>query len=236
MNRWLLCIIILTLAAFAASFYLGALRPDLLPEKVPIHWNAEGKADGFVARDHILPSFLIVPGIMAGFVLLWLLLPWLSPKQFSIDRFRNTYNFLMALVGILFAYIHAITLAASAQLPIDMTKAMLGGMFLFLALIGNLLGKVQRNFFVGIRTPWTLADETVWIRTHRVGSWVLTAGSLIGFVAVMCGVPFWWCMGGLLAIALFPVFYSLILYKRLEKQGKLSGVPVSASVPPGGQA
>src|SRR5262249_55213221 len=113
MNRWLLCNIILTLAAFAASLYLGVLRPDLLPEKVPVHWNAEGKADRLVPRNDILPDFLIGPSIMAAFVLLSLLLPWLSPKQFSIDRFRSTYNFLMGLIGLLLAYLHAITLGAS---------------------------------------------------------------------------------------------------------------------------
>jgi uncharacterized membrane protein len=236
MNRWLLCNILLTVAAFAASFYLGAVRPDLLPEKVPIHWDAAGKADGLVAREHVLSIFLIIPGVMAGVVLLSLVLPWLSPRQFSIDRFRATYNFLMGLVGFLFAYIHGITLVASAQLPIDMTKAMLGGLFLFLALIGNLLGKVQRNFFIGIRTPWTLADETVWIRTHRVGAWVVTVGSLMGLVAVLCGAPFWWAFGGFMVMALFPVVYSLVLYKRLEKQGKLSSVAVSSSMSPEGPA
>jgi uncharacterized membrane protein len=222
MNRWLLYDIALTLAALGVSLYLVFVRPDLLPDKVPIHWGIEGKADDFVGRDHIAPYFLIIPGVMAGFVLLSLALPWLSPQQFSIDRFRSTYNFLMALLLTLFGYIHGIILAASMELGIDMTKALLGGMFLFFALLGNMLGKVQRNFFVGIRTPWTLADETVWIRTHRIAAWIWTVGSLLGFAAVMAGLTLLWAVGVILVMALFPLVYSLVLYKHLQKHGRLS--------------
>jgi uncharacterized membrane protein len=155
--------------------------------------------------------------------LLSLALPWLSPQQFSIDRFRSTYKFLMALVVTLFGYIHLMALAGSMELGIDTTKALLGGMFLFFALLGNMLGKVQRNFFVGIRTPWTLADETVWIRTHRVAAWVWTVGSLLGIVAIVAGLWVLWALAVFLVMALFPVVYSLVLYKHLEKRGKLSG-------------
>jgi uncharacterized membrane protein len=223
MNRWLIYNIALTLAALAVSLYLGLVRPDLFPDRVPIHWGSDGKANQFVDRHDVLPYLLIVPGLMAGFVLLALALPWLSPQQFSIERFRRTYNFLMALLLTLFGYIHLMALAGSMELDIDTTKGLLGGMFLFFALLGNMLGKVQRNFFVGIRTPWTLADETVWIRTHRVAAWVWTVGSLLGFVAVMAGLSVLWALAVFLVMALFPVVYSLVLYKHLQKHGKLSG-------------
>jgi uncharacterized membrane protein len=227
MNRWLLYNIALTLAAFAAALYLGWLRPDLLPEQVPTHWNAAGVADKHVPRDEILPSLLILPGVMAGFVLLSLALPWLSPQQFAIEPFRNTYNFLMALALTLFANLDGVFLAASLGWQVDITKAVLGGMFLFFALMGNLIGKVRRNFFVGIRTPWTLADESVWIRTHRMAAWLWVPGSLLGFVAVLLGVSFWWAFPFFLVLALAPVLYSLILYKRLQREGKLSAPAVS---------
>jgi uncharacterized membrane protein len=222
MNRWLFYNIALTLAAFGVSLYLGWVRPDLLPERVPIHWGIDGQPNGWVRGTEVRPYLLLVPGCMAGFVLLSLALPWLSPQQFGIDRFRRTYNYLMALLLTLFAYIHAVSLAGSLEVPLDMNKVLLGGMFLFFALLGNVLGKVQRNFYLGIRTPWTLADETVWIRTHRMGAWLYTAGSLVGFVAVLAGARLPWVFAGFLAVALAPVVYSLVLYKRLERAGKLS--------------
>src|SRR5262249_25488024 len=150
MNRWLVYNIALTLAAFAASLYLIEVRPDLLPAKVPIHWNIRGEPNGWVARENVGVYLLLVPAIMGGFVLLSLALPCLSPQQFSIHRFRHTYNYLMALLLTLFAYLHGVALAAALGVPMDFNKVFLGGIFLFFALIGNVLGKVQRNFFVGI--------------------------------------------------------------------------------------
>jgi uncharacterized membrane protein len=229
MNRWLIYNIVLTLAAFGVSIYLGWVRPDLLPEKVPIHWGIDGQPNGWVSGDKVLVYLVILPGFMAFFVLLSLALPWLSPQQFGIDRFRHTYNFLMALVLTLFAYIHGVALAAGMGVGLDMNKVLLGGMFLFFALFGNLLGKVQRNFYVGIKTPWTLADETVWIRTHRLAAWIWVSGSLLGFVAVMAGAPVWVCFPIFLALGLVPVVYSLILYKRLEREGKLSTSAAAAT-------
>jgi uncharacterized membrane protein len=222
MNRWLIYNIALTLAAAGVSFYLGWVRPDLLPEKIPIHWGIDGRPNQWVEGTEVRPYLLLVPGIMTLFVLLSLALPWLSPVQFGIDRFRRTYNYLMALMLTLFAYIHGVALAGSLGFAVDMNKVLLGGMFLFFALLGNVLGKVQRNFYIGIRTPWTLADETVWIRTHRMAAWLWVAGSLLGFVIVMAGAPVWVCFPLFLVLALAPVVYSLILYKRLQRQGKLS--------------
>ena len=92
---------------------------------------------------------------------------------------------------------------------------------LFFALMGNSLGKVRRNFWMGVRTPWTLASETVWNRTHRVTAWLWVALGLVGFVIVLV---FNWLVASLallLVAVLTPVLYSLILYKSLEKQGKL---------------
>ena len=93
--------------------------------------------------------------------------------------------------------------------------------FLFFALVGNFMGKVQRNFWMGVRTPWTLASETVWIRTHRLTAWLWVAAGLVGFVAVLLRVPFLVCFIGLIAVALFPAIYSLVIYKKLERQGKV---------------
>jgi uncharacterized membrane protein len=226
MRRLLIYDVVLTLAALAASYYLGWVRPNLLADPVPIHWNLEGRPDGFVPRDRVGTYLLLVPAVMAGFVLLSLALPWLSPRQFGIERFRRTYDYVVAVAVTLFAYLHAVALMASARVPLNMTTVLLGGMFLFLALIGNVLGKVQRNFYVGIRTPWTLADESVWIRTHRLGAWVLTTGSLACFIALLAGVPPPYLFFALLAVVLVPVVYSLVLYKRLERQGKLSAQAV----------
>jgi hypothetical protein len=98
MKRWLIASLVVTLLAAAGPLYLYFVRPDLLKDKIPTHSNAAGQVDKWTPRDEILPQFLLVPAAMAFFVLLSLVLPWLSPRGYEVDRFLPTFRFLMFLV------------------------------------------------------------------------------------------------------------------------------------------
>jgi uncharacterized membrane protein len=119
------------------------------------------------------------------------------------------------------AYIHLLELAAGLGLALDISRAIVGGVSLLFALMGNVLGKVRRNFFIGVRTPWTLASEHVWNATHRFAAKTFFAGGVVGLMAVILRAPFWAPMSAILIAALSPVIYSLFFYKRLERQGNL---------------
>ena len=205
----------LTVAAWAAAL----MTYPYLSQRVPIHWNIRGEVDGY--GDKTWAAFL-TPAIMVGLLLLFRLLPWLSPKPFSLDTFRGTYEFVVALVMGLMAYIHGLMLWAAFGEPIDIGRALTGGICLFFALLGNVLGKVRRNFFMGVRTPWTLASERVWIDTHRLAARLFVAAGLIGFVlCLVLGGPaaFIAAFALIMTAAFAPVIYSLVHYKRLERQG-----------------
>jgi uncharacterized membrane protein len=220
MRRWLTVSIAATLAAAALSLYLWAFYAERLPARLPIHWDIHGHVDGTAPRDVVL---ILMPSIMAGWIVLTLLLPWLSPRQFQVDTFRSTYHYLMALLNLFFAYMHFVTVLGALLVPEKVTTLVLSGVFLLFVLLGNVLGKVRRNFWIGIRTPWTLADERVWNETHRLGAWLFVAAGLFGFVGVLLGVSFLVLFIAVMAAALWPVVYSLILYKRLQREGKLCG-------------
>jgi len=85
---------------------------------------------------------------------------------------------------------------------------------LFVTLFGNLLGKVRPNFFLGIRTPWTLASERVWIATHRLAAWTVVLSGICGFALVLAGYPQWSPLPFLCALG-FSAVYSLVLYKQI---------------------
>jgi uncharacterized membrane protein len=201
----------------AAVLAATAVAYPHLPNTIPMHWDAHGNVTGWGAKGMLF----IDPGIMAGILLLFVVLPWLSPKQFEMDSFRSTYLYIMAMILTLVGYVHALVLAAGLSMAIDMTRAVEGGLCLLIALLGNVLGKVRRNFYVGVRTPWTIANEQVWNATHRFAAKTCVAGGLVGFLTVTLRAPFWVPIAWILIGALAPVIYSLIFYKQLERSGGL---------------
>jgi uncharacterized membrane protein len=215
----------MTRAYFWASLVIvaGALGASLalynqMPEKIPTHWNIEGKIDGYGSKQW---AAFLMPAIMVGLILLFSMLPWLSPKNFEVDSFRSTYWFIVLVICAAMAYIHGLTLwAALSSTPIDITRALLAGLLVMFGLMGNVMGKVRRNFYVGIRTPWTLASERVWNDTHRLAARLFVASSILGLISVVLPIPIpvtvIAVVVAIMGSALFPMAYSLWLYKKLE--------------------
>jgi uncharacterized membrane protein len=209
--------IVLTLAVWGAT---AALYPRL-PEQVPMHWNIRGEIDGYGAKTW---AGFLVPAMMLAMLGLFWLLPWLSPRSFDVDRFRETYMWIALLLISLMAYIHSLTLWAAFNPHIDMARALVAGICVCMALVGNVLGKVRRNFWVGIRTPWTLASERVWIDTHRLAARLMTLAGVLGAaISLVAGhvAAFAVSFGLIMTAALAPVVYSLVHYKRLERRGEV---------------
>ena len=221
MTRWLYLAVLLTLAALAGSFYVYHFRYDDLPAQVPIHWNIQGEADGFVPKTDVFMTFLLMPAVMAGIVVLTLLLPWLSPRHFEIDTFRSTYGYIMAAIVALMGYIHGMVLWGSLEPQIPMGRLIVAGISLFFLLVGAALDKVRRNFWMGVRTPWTLANEEVWDRTHHLAAWSFIMGGVFGVLVALIGLPLYLCFAAIIAAALVPVVYSLVLYKQLQRAGRV---------------
>jgi uncharacterized membrane protein len=209
---------IIGMGLIAAVLIATAVAYPHLPNVVPMHWDAHGRVNGWGEKWTL---FLIEPGVMAGIMLVFCALPWLSPKHFEVDSFRSTYLFIMVIILAMIAYMHALLLAAALSWRIDMNRAILGGVSLLFALLGNVLGKVRRNFYVGIRTPWTIANEHVWNATHRFAAKTFFAGGLAGLLAVLLRAPFWLPITAIVLGVLTPAIYSLVFYKQLERRGEL---------------
>lgn len=211
-THWMIaCTLTLLTIGFTASIYPS------LPEKIPIHWNAQGEIDGWGSK----PWSFLTPVIMVFMLGLLRVIPWLSPKQFEVDTFRSTYAFIVMLVMGLFAYIHLLTVLPPLGYQVRTEKALIGGMMLFFMLLGNVLGKVQRNFFVGVRTPWTLASERVWTETHRLAARLFVGSGALGFLAVMLGLSIFVPLALIFVAVLAIILFSLVRYKQLERRGQL---------------
>lgn len=204
-------------AVIVATLVVTVVLYPHLPDQIPNHWNFKGEIDHYGSRQ----SIFMLPGIMAAALLLFAVLPWLSPKRFEVDIFRSTYLYLMILVLALIAYLHALILWAAFSRPLNMPRSLMGALFLFLILMGNVLGKVKRNFYIGMRTPWTLASEKVWYATHRFAAKAFVAAGFLGLLSVIFSAPPLIEFSILIAAALASVIYSLVYYKRLERLGEL---------------
>jgi uncharacterized membrane protein len=223
MSRWGMVALVISLLTIVGSAVAYFGFHDRMPDKVPIHWGIDGQPDGWTTKDNVFLIYFLLPTVALGVIALGLfVLPWLSPKNFTVGDFRRTYDYVFALIALLFAFLHGVILASMINGHGLLEKPFIAGFFIFFALIGNVLGKLKPNFWMGIRTPWTIADPQVWTRTHRVGAWSFTAVGVIGAIAVLFGLNPIGCFIGLMVGALWPVLYSLFLYKRLERRGQLA--------------
>ena len=164
----------LALGTLASMGLLQARLYTRLPDPMPTHWNAFGQIDGTLAKPW---GVWILPLVFTVVVSAMTLLPALSPSQFPMAPFARIYRAVVAIVAGLGLWITFLVDAVALGLPLSVPRQTLCAVGLLLVVLGNWMGKITRNFYFGIRTPWTLADVHVWDRTHRLaGPLVMLAG------------------------------------------------------------
>lgn len=195
------------------SFVLSAALYSRLPDPVPSHWDAYGNVDGYTPKP--LGAFLL-PLTMAAVYALLVVLPRISPRGFAMDRFRGAFEIVQVTILAFLFLVNTVVLLAGIGVPVPIDRVLQAGTGLLFVVLGNYMGKFTRNFFAGIRTPWTLANEEVWLRTHRLAGKLFVAAGIVIFVSGLL-------RGGtapLLAAAIVaggvPAIYSYLLYRRLE--------------------
>jgi len=196
----------------AAGLYSLSVARSL-PDKVPTHWGISGKPDAWGS-----PAFALWFGPCMVVVLMFMTwgLPKISPRQFAIDRFSESYSTIMLMVTALMAVIHFIILRATAGLDIQLNLWMMVVLGVFFSVLGNMMGKVRRNFFMGVRTPWTLASERVWEATHRKTGRIWFFGGIAIALLALVGAPLGIQIGIMIVMSIWPILLSYILYRKLE--------------------
>ena len=205
-----------------AQILIALVTYPFMPEIVPIHWNAAGQVNGYGPK--WMATFLF-PAINLGTFLLVRLLLSLGPRLGSTNQRTNMMivDRILAAVLLMLLIVQLTVTALIFHLPVDalfIISLALSGLFLYM---GNYFGKLQRNFWAGIRTPWTLSNDTVWERTHRVGGWLFFASGLIGIVlSFMPSMRFSGIIGLLVLDSVVLVVYSYLAYRQLESKGPLA--------------
>ncbi|OGD69024.1 hypothetical protein A3I18_00220 [Candidatus Campbellbacteria bacterium RIFCSPLOWO2_02_FULL_35_11] len=217
MNNKLTKISILLL--IAVSFAIGIIVYPRLPETVASHWNTQGMVDGYMSKFwgiFLMPMFLIF--IYA----LYLIIPKIDPLKNNLESFRKQFNLLILLISIFLFYTFALTIAWNLGMVFDMNNFILPALGIFFYYIGVLIKHAKRNWFVGIRTPWTLSSDYVWDKTHKIGSKLFKIIGVITLLGVFLpNYIFGLFLVLLIGSVLYLFIYSYILFKK-ENENKLS--------------
>lgn len=204
--------VIVSAALIAAALIVGLAFYARLPDPMPAHWNAAGQVDGTMSK---FWGVFLLPLITIALVLLFLVIPLIDPLKANIAKFRGAFNWFIVGFVVYMLFIYGLTLAAALGYQFNMNVMLLPVVGLLFIGVGYIMSKAKRNFFIGIRTPWTLSSETVWDATHKLGSKLFMLGGLITIACAFLGeIGIWIMLAALLGAAFVPVVYSYLLWRR----------------------
>ena len=212
MNTRLTTIIVLVL--ILAATIAGVSLWNRLPDHMASHWNINDQVDGYMSK---FWGVFLMPLITLGMFLLFLVIPNIDPLKANIAQFRDAFNLFIVLIVGFMVYLYTLTLLWNLGYKnFGLGKAMMPALGVLLIFVGYMLRKAKRNFFIGIRTPWTLSSDRVWDETHRIGAILFTISGMLALLGSFFGgmTAFVMLMVPILGSAIFLVIYSYILYRR----------------------
>lgn len=201
--------VILIMLLVGAAFY----NSGCLPDKLPTHWNIKGEVDGYGSKGFVL---LFFPLLTLALYVLMLLVPLIDPLRKNYQKFKKAYFFIRLLLILFFAALYFYTFLAAMGTRLGIKYFMIPLLSLLFIGLGEALPQIKRNYFAGIRTPWTLNSDIVWQKTHQFAGKTFMAAGLVSLLALFTGqFAFWVFMVIIIAGALLPVAYSYWIYRQL---------------------
>lgn len=199
MRKWLApALIVLTIVVTAIVY-------PRLPAQVPVHWDLHGQADRFGSR---LAGVTLMPLLMIGTWLLLRFLPRIDPRRSNYEKFEDTYDLFVNSLVALFVVMQGVMLAAALGVRVSMARVVPALIGVLLIMLGNALPRARPNWWFGIRTPWTLSSDRVWMKTHRVGGYMMVLAGLVMLLAA--AVQSAWTLMVAFAAVLAAGFGSLV--------------------------
>jgi uncharacterized membrane protein len=188
-----------------------------VPGRLPVHWNIHGQVDRWGGK---FEGLLLLPIIALGLYLLTLILPLIDPGRHNYQNFAKAFNVIRIALLLFLALIYGVTILAAFGRQLDMTTIMFVAMGILFIVLGNVMPKIRPNWFVGVRTPWTLSSKLSWDKTHRLAGWLFVFMGVLFLLAAMANTG--WILLAMLmidAVCLVWIFvYSYIVYRRDPKR------------------
>jgi len=206
----------LVIAALAVGVSVWAY--PRLPASVAAHWNLRGVPDDYSSR---FWAVAVMPLVILGMTGVFAVLPKMDPRRENYAKFLDSYWLIANAILVFMGLAHLATLANGLGYTVQIDLQHPLGVGVLLALLGNYLARVEPNWFIGIRTPWTLSSDTVWRKTHRTGGWLFVIGGIV--IAAGAFAPrnalLSLFVATIVVVTLIPVVQSYVLWRR-EQGGR----------------
>ncbi len=202
------------LVIIAMMFLTGAYLYPKMPDPMATHWDLDGNVNGYSSP--VVGVFLL-PAMTLGIYLLFLLIPKIAVYRKNIMSFYDYYSAFMAGIVGFMAVVYASMLLLNLGYSINLNYIVLPATGLLFYGISFLLEKSKKNFFIGIRTPWTLSSDKVWEKTHKLGAKMFRMFGVLAFVSVIIPSGFMVFMASTFLGVIYLVVYSYFEYKKEKK-------------------
>jgi len=203
---------IFVLLLIIASFVIGVYLYPQFPEQVASHWNSIGESDGYISK---FWGIFLMPIIMLVIFSLFLVFPKIAPLKKNIEKFSGYYKGFMVLMVIFFFYVYMLTISWNLGKQFNMSTMLIPAIGALFYYMGILIEKSKRNWFIGIRTPWTLSSDKVWEKTHRLGGKLFRIAGVLAFISVLFPkYTFFVAIIPIILASIFLIAYSYFVYKK----------------------
>jgi len=200
------------------SFIVGICAyQNIQGDIIASHWNSEGNVNGYMSK---FWGIFLVPLMSVGLYLLFLLIPRIDPLKKNIQKFRKEYD-LFILIFILFLFlVFVLTILTNLGYGFNMVFVIMPAIGLLFFYLGIIMKKLKRNWFIGIRTPWTLSSDIVWDKTHKLGSVLFKIMGVIFFLGILFPPKYliWFILVPVFIIVIWLFLYSYLEYQKIRKK------------------
>ena len=202
-----------------APFIFIAINWNSFPEKIATHFDMKGNPNDYMDKAW---GLMVMPFVNIGTALLMFFLPMIDPRGKNLLLFANKFAIIRLALAMLLALGAFYIAFYSLGHHYNAAKVMEYAVLCLFIVMGNYLSSIRSNFFIGIRTPWTLSSEVVWKKTHRLAGRIWVFGALAFLViSLLFSLPVWSFTALIITMALIPMTYSFFLYRKLQNSGEL---------------
>lgn len=197
------------------SLLIAAIAYPQLPEQIPIHFDFSGTPDNYSGKLFIFvtPTLSLLLTAMAE------VMPKADPKKESYEKFPKAYQMIHVLTNLLLLGTNMLIIAISLGYDIDAGTFVMMAVGILFIIIGNYMPKFKQSFFCGIKTPWALADEENWYKTHRMGGRLWMIGGFVFLIVPFLNDALMPIVLGLnfIVLILLPYLYSYWIFRKKFK-------------------